>query len=106
MRVQSKSYAEQISNAQVMAAGLKANVSALGKRGVTTEFVTELESTLNNAIGKNNEQEKLKADLKATTAALDKLLVDLKKIMHEAVTVVKLEMPQQQWKEFGIIAKR
>jgi len=37
MRVQSKSYVEQISNAQVMAAGLKANVSALGKRGKPRE---------------------------------------------------------------------
>ena len=106
MRVQSKSYAEQINNAQVMTAGLKANSSVLEKRGATAEFITGLETTLNSAISKNNEQEKLKADLKASTAALDKLLVDLKKMMGEAVTVVKLEMPQEQWKEFGIQAKR
>ena len=106
MRVQSKSYAEQINNAQVMAAGLKANISALEKRGVTAAFVTGLETALNNAIGKNNEQEKLKADLKLSTASLDKLLVDLKKMISEATTVVKLEMPQQQWKEFGVAAKR
>ena len=106
MSIKSRSYAKQVDNAQVMLSGLKANKAALEKRGVNDEFVAGLETTLNNAIAKNNEQEKLKADLKASTAALDGLLASMKKIMSEAVTVVKLEMPQQQWKEFGIHAKK
>jgi hypothetical protein len=102
----SKSYAQQIDNVQVMLAGLKANTSALEKRGITAEFITGLETTLNNTIAKNNEQEKFKADLKASTVALNGLLTRLKNSMSEATTVIKLEIPQPQWKEFGIKARR
>ena len=102
----SKSYAVQISNAQVMLSGLKANQEKLEKRGITDEFVTSLGSVLNNAIDKNNEQEKLKADLKSSTASLDAFLSQMAKLMSEANKLVKLEMPQEQWKEFGIQAKR
>jgi hypothetical protein len=106
MSTKSKSYAQQIDSAQVMLAGLKANQATLEKWGITVEFVTGLETTLNNAIAKNNEQEKLKADLKAATAALNEFLAEMKKAVSEAATVVKLEMPKEQWKEFGVAAKR
>jgi len=101
-----KSYAEQISNAQVMLSGLNKNLETLGRRGMTEEFITSLEKNLNNAIAKNNEQEKLKADLKTATAALEKTLTAIAASMSEASKVVKLEIPQGQWKEFGMIAKR
>ncbi len=106
MSTKSKSYAEQISNAQVMVAALKSNQVNLEKRGITNEFVSSLEKVLNDAIAKNNEQEKLKADLKAATAALDVMLAQIIKMMSEASTVVKLGIPREQWKEFGIKAKR
>ena len=106
MSIKSKSYAEQISNVQVMMAGLKANQEKLEKRGITGEFILSLGSTLNSAIDKNSEQEKLKADLKSATAALDYTLSQMSKMMSEATKLVKLEMPQEQWKEFGIQAKR
>ena len=106
MSAKSKSYAVQISNAQVMSAGLKANLEALKKRGLSDEFIVTLDKTLTGAIEKNNEQEKLKADLKTATAALEALLTELSKTMSEATKVVKLDIPKEQWKEFGIVAKR
>jgi hypothetical protein len=106
MSAKSKSYAVQISNAQVMLAGIKANLGLLEKRGITDEFASSLEGLLNDSIAKNNEQEKLKADLKSATAALDVLLTQMLKSMSEATTVVKMEIPKEQWKEFGITAKR
>jgi hypothetical protein len=106
MSTKSKSYAVQISDAQTMSAGLKANLEALKKRGVTKKFIASLDTTLNSAIAKNNEQEKLKADLKASTAAVETLLAELNKMMSEATKVVKLDTPKEQWKEFGIVAKR
>ena len=104
--MKSKSYAQQIDSAQVMLSGLKANRSALEKRGVSEEFVAEFENTLINIIAKNNEQEKLKADLKSSTAQLNVLLTTLKKNISESTTVIKMEIPQPQWKEFGIHAKK
>jgi ATP-dependent Lon protease len=101
-----KAYATQISDAQVMTAGLNANLDLLQQRGMTAEFVGKLQKDVDYAIEQNNAQEKLKADLKAATAALDKTLGEVNKAMSEATKVVKLQMPQEQWKEFGIQAKK
>jgi cell fate (sporulation/competence/biofilm development) regulator YlbF (YheA/YmcA/DUF963 family) len=106
MSAKSKSYATQISDAQVMYAGLKSHIETLRKRGITDEFITSLNRTLSDVIEKNNEQEKLKANLKTATAALEALMTDLNGIMTEAVKVVKLDTPKEQWKEFGITSKR
>jgi len=106
MANKSKSYAKQIDDAQVMLAGLKSNIDALAKRGMTAEFVANLETGTANAIAQNNAQEKLKADLKMATASLDATLATIQKAMSEATKVVKLELPQPQWKEFGIHAKK
>ncbi|MDR2145815.1 MAG: hypothetical protein LBE91_05075 [Tannerella sp.] len=106
MSAKSKSFATQINNAQVMSAGLKANLEALEKRGINEEFIAVLDANLNSIIERNNAQERLKAELKTSTAALEALLTDLNKTMTEAVKVVKLGAPQEQWKEFGITAKR
>ncbi len=101
-----KSYAVQVSNAQVMMAALKTNQAQLAKRGITTEFVTVMDKLLSNTTAQNSKQEKLKADLKTCTAELESMLVQLQKMMSESTTVVKLEMPKEQWKEFGITATR
>ena len=101
-----KAYATQISDAQVMTAGLNANLDLLKERGMTPEFTEKLKDEINTAIEQNNAQEKLKADLKASTVALDKTLGKINDAMKEATKVVKLQMPQVQWKEFGIKAKK
>jgi hypothetical protein len=106
MSSKSKSYAAQVSNAQVMATALKSNMDKLQKRGMSEEFVASLDRSLNNILVQNSGQEKLKADLKSTTAVLHALLQQLNQMMREATKMVKLEIPQTQWKEFGITDKR
>ena len=101
-----KSYAEQVSRAQVMSVALKSNLKVLQKRGMTEEFIASLDSKLGKAVELNSEQERLKAALKATTASLDATLAEMSTSMSEAVKVVKLGVPQEQWKEFGIQAKK
>jgi len=106
MSAKSKSYAEQISNAKVMGTALMANLDELTKRGMSREFIAELEAKVSLTITKNSEQEKLKAELKMATAAIDSMLAEIGEAMSEATKVVKLSLPQEQWKEFGITAKR
>ena len=79
-----RTYAEIISQAQVMATGLKANQAEVARRGIDTGFVTELEKTRLEAIALNDEQEKLKSALKIKTvfssavqAAIGELFVSL-----------------------------
>ncbi len=42
----------------------------------------------------------------ATTATIESLLVQLNAQTEEAIKVVKLDVPQSQWKEYGIADKR
>ncbi|MDR2909766.1 MAG: hypothetical protein LBV47_00120 [Bacteroidales bacterium] len=106
MSGKSKSYADQINSARVMAIALHANLEALKKRGMTEEFITSLRASLSKIAETNSEQERLKANLKTITATLEILLAQLHGQMKEAIKVVKLEVPQQQWKEYGIADKR
>jgi hypothetical protein len=101
-----KSYAESIKDAEVMSAGLLNNATQAETRGLNAEFTGRLKSTLSSSITLNNEQEKLKADLKMKTAELDAMMKSLNAQVTEARKIVKIEFPQAQWKEFGILSKR
>jgi hypothetical protein len=46
MSTQSKSYAKRISDAQVMLAGLQANLAQLERRGMSANFITALDANL------------------------------------------------------------
>jgi hypothetical protein len=101
-----KTYAEKIKDAEVMSSGLQNNAERLAKRGLDEAFTKNLSSDLQSAIALNNEQEKLKADLKQKTAELDAKLTALNAQVSEARKIVKIEFPKEQWKEFGIADKR
>ncbi len=96
------SYAEIINNAKVMLSGLKLNTERVGKRGITGDFITKLESIQKLSMDLDNEQEDLKAKLKTKTSELDNKIEELEKMMSEAKKVIKLEMEKESWKTFGI----
>jgi hypothetical protein len=100
------SYAEKINNAQVMAAGMQNNETVAQQRGWTKVKTTVLTSIRANVVALNDEQERLKAELKMKTAELDAKMAELDTLMTEAKKVVKLGFPQTQWKEFGVADKR
>ena len=101
-----KSYAEEVKKAQVMLSGLKGHASILERRGIDTGFITKLESKIDATITLNNEQEKLKADLKSKTANLDGEMKEMKTLVAEAQKIVKIDVPKAQWLEFGILSKK
>jgi hypothetical protein len=84
MSNRSYSYAEQINDTKVMLAGLKAQIECLGKRGV------------------DNDQEAMKARQKEISALLREKMKELRKRHNLAKKIVKMEIPQESWKEFGI----
>jgi hypothetical protein len=101
-----KSFGDKMNDVNVMITGLKGQISRVSRRGITEEFINNLEGNMNDARKLDTEQEKLKADLKKKTAQLDEMVVALNKMMDEAKKVVKLEFDQEEWKEFGITDKR
>lgn len=101
-----QSYAEKISQAEVMLAGLKNNRQQLEKRGLDQAFIDKMSADIADAVRLNNEQEALKAQLKVKTAELSDKMKELSKVNAEARKIVKIDIPQTQWKEFGIEDKR
>jgi cell shape-determining protein MreC len=101
-----KTYSQEISDAQVMLSGIRTNQSVLAERKIDDTFTNELHSTIEACINLNNEQEQLKARLKEKTQELNERMTQLKSKTKEARKVIKMDMPQASWKEFGILDKR
>ena len=101
-----KSYAEKVKDAEVMSAGLQDNLQRAESCGLDTVFITDLRNNLQEVININNKQEKLKADLKQQTASLVAKMGELDKKVAKARKIVKAEFAQEQWRAFGIEAKR
>lgn len=102
MANKSNSYADKINDVKVMLAGLNSNTERLGKRGIDSEFITKMQSLHDEAKALDNEQEAIKARQKEKSDALNKKMEEVETVYREAKKVVKLEMPKESWKEFGI----
>lgn len=99
-----KTYEKTISDVRVMIDGLKKRTEL--PVGITAEMKEKIEQTLNSAVAKNSEQEQLKAQLKAKTAELD---ADMKSLNDQSIVLkkyIKLAVPKELWKEFGIEDKK
>lgn len=103
---QSRSFADQVSNAEVMLNGLRNNIETLSKRGINQEFIDQMTQLHQSVITTNNEQENLKATLKVKTDELNRSMTELLRLYAESRKLVKMELPQVQWVEFGISDKR
>lgn len=91
-----------ITATKVMLAGLKANQEALAQWGVNEAFLTQYEEVYNDAMRLDNEQEALKAQLKEKTAATEGKVAAMEKFHSNAKKIVKMQMPKESWKAFGI----
>jgi len=102
------SLSDLLANAAQMLAALGANQSDVAKRGADVDFVAAGQAKLDLLETLNTEQEKLKADLKLKTVAVEQTQAELKVWQSEAVSTVKLAYrnEQEKWVEFGITAKR
>ena len=101
-----KPYAKTISDAQVMVKGIKDNQDVLVQRKIDEEFADNIQIYIDASIRLNGEQESLKAKLKEKTAQLDATMSALSKKTSEARKIIKIDMPQASWREFGIEDKR
>jgi hypothetical protein len=65
-----------------------------------------MQADASEAVMLNNQQEKLKADLKQKTEALNAKIATLNASLAEAQKMVKVEFPKSQWLEFGVTVKQ
>jgi hypothetical protein len=89
-----------------MVNGIRTHQDVLSQRKIDSAFANELQSGVDACIALNVEQETLKAKLKAKTEEFDATFAAMRKKAAEARKVIKLDMPQSSWREFGINDKR
>lgn len=100
------SYAEKINLAKILTEALNKNLEQLSAVGITGDFTKELDAQRKIAEALNVEQEKLKADLKSKTEALNIEMINLNSLFSRGKKLVKIQVPSVHWKEFGIADKR
>ena len=100
------SVSEQLSQARLMAEGIKKRVDVTTKVGLTEDRATQIE-TLSAALAKaDSEQEELKAQLKTKTAEVDEAQSKLNDLLSEAKKLVKIAVDKNDWLTFGISDKK
>lgn len=101
-----RSFAQKLSDARLMAAGIRAHIEDLKSVSLGEEQAATIEAAV-SALGElDNKQEKLKADLKTCTAELEAKSKSLGDAVLDAKKRVKLTISQSGWQEFGITDKR
>ena len=96
------SYADQINAGRLLLNGLKNQGKVLAKRGLDDTFTGNFDTLLADAQRLDGEQESLKARLAEKTASLTTKLEEVSKAAAEVKKLVKLDLPRESWKEFGI----
>lgn len=101
-----KSFAKRNDEVRLMLEGLKANKEAVAGNGIDESFITKLDTENTDVLAADQAQEKAKADLDTATANLKMADEKRKKTYSYARKVVKLALPPDRWKEFGIDSKQ
>ena len=96
-----QSFATTLHHTKLMTDALEKHAGNL-PAGISRDAINKLTTLVAEVQKLNQEQEKLKAELKSKTAALDGQYKVLQKQNADLRKRVKLEYPQLQWKEFGI----
>jgi hypothetical protein len=102
-----RSFSEQISRATVMASAARTEfMDLLTRRGVGEEGIAKLEELTRIAKDNNNRQEFLKGELKKLSVMVTSSMRDLGKKYSEIKRIIKLDVPQAEWKKFAIDDKK
>lgn len=96
------SYGDKISYAQVMVSAARQYLGQLARRGIDDSILGRCDELIRVATDTNNAQESLKGELRKTTAALDTVVSEMGAKLAEIKKMVKVEIPQPEWKKFGI----
>jgi hypothetical protein len=102
----SRSFNERLGEADLLAVAMQANQDALTPGGGGADFVNKLQGVLSEIRGINQEQERFKASLKSSTEKFKIKAKEMAQLVRKGRSIVKNELPQVRWVEFGIKATR
>ena len=99
-------FAQSLSDARLMADAVRVHIDELKAVGMEENTADSLDAIVKVMGALDTAQEKLKSELKKTTAELNAKSVELNAIMTDCKRRVKLAIKKDGWKEFGISATR
>lgn len=92
--------------AQLFISGLTVNAEAVANRGIQAEFVTRLRTLLDEIRTSENTCKISKSTWMEETAHRNEKMEELEDLITEARKVVKLALPKESWRAFGIDDRR
>jgi hypothetical protein len=101
-----KTQSQEIIDTGIMVTGIKSHQCVLAQRKIDVAFADDLQADVDNCIHLNDEQETLKGRLKEKTEEVNAAFAAMLKKAGEARKIIKIDMPQSTWREFGINDKR
>lgn len=102
----SKGFNAKLGEAELLARAMTANQEALTPVGGGEEFVNLITTVVEEAKELNKDQERYKALKKDSTTKVRLKIQQLDRLVRKARSIVKNELEQDLWVEFGITATR
>lgn len=97
---------DYLRNTQLLLYGLNANAERLAQRGLSRDFIDQLNRLYEDVNELSLIQEELKTQLKEKNNALTQHVIAMNAMYHQAMKQIKSEIPQELWKDFGIMDQR
>jgi hypothetical protein len=95
-----------VGEAELLAEAMSANQELLAPGGGGEEFLNQLKGVVNDLKSLNTEQERYKALQKESTEKIRQKFKTMKDLVLKGRRIVKNEIEQKRWVEFGIRATR
>ena len=101
-----RTYDHEVISTGIMVHGIRQHLEVLSQRKIDSAFADSLQAKVDACMSLDIEQETLKALLKEKTAECDNMRAEMHKQAGEARKIIKMDIPQPLWREFGIEDKR
>lgn len=101
-----RTIANQLCQTELMLAGLAAHAERLAGRGLNTAFLTAYRNAYQNCQESFNCQQALKARLMEKRAERLDFQMEMGTLYRQARKLVKIDLPKEAWREFGIEDQR
>jgi hypothetical protein len=105
-RTAARGFNQQVGEAELLVEAMSANQELLAPGGGGEEFLNQLKGVVNDLKSLNLEQERYKALQRESTEKIRQKLKSMKNLVRKGRRIIKNEIEQKRWIEFGIRATR
>ncbi len=101
-----RTFEAQLLQASELLGGIQANTEQMIALGFDTDFVSQLHAYYQNTIDTHSEQLAHKARMMEKTRECQVNLENLNVLYRKVRKRIKLELPREAWREYGIVNER